>query len=296
LLTSTSLKWKSRRKTSFLPDLAIEKGTASILLGAKESGHRHVIDCILGLGSLKEGEVIVCGEKWTPKTNRNIGCALRPRVFIDHLTIKDNLQSHRRLSSFEEKDIDEVLEEFGLAENSGARVYSLSDSMKQRLNLARAAMGSPQLLVLEDPFSDLDEIWRKKLHAWIEKSLGNGVGILMSTHQPEDVQKFGNDIIIFDKGKVIERGDGRLLDPNVKRIAIRCDSAISTATLMQKEPEVINATVHSPDYLTIHILDKNVEWVRNTLKKGNQTYSSCQNIPSNLERLFPPQRYENADK
>ncbi len=137
------------------------------------------------------------------------------------LNVLQNLQIYSKfygLAASQAADrIDYLLEFMELAERRTARVRELSGGMKRRLIIARALLGNPRLLILDEPTTGLDPQVRQLIWNKLRNLIKTGVTILLTTHYMEEAYQIADTIVIMDKGKkVLEGAPRRLLSDNIE--------------------------------------------------------------------------------
>ncbi|MGW8886682.1 ATP-binding cassette domain-containing protein [Streptomyces sp. NPDC055749] len=120
-----------------------------------------------------------------------------PFEFVDYIAILKEM-THRRERHDE---VRRVLEQVGLSAVRGKRIKALSGGMKQRVALAAAIVGDPELLILDEPTVGLDPEQRMRFRELIA-DLGEGRSVLLSTHQTEDVSALCGHVVVLDSGEV----------------------------------------------------------------------------------------------
>ncbi len=126
--------------------------------------------------------------------------APRAKVFdaVDHLAVLKELGPRRRRRA----EVVRVLEAVGLAERAGSRVGELSGGMLQRLGVAQALLGSPALVVLDEPSTGLDTEQRILLRSRISQ-LGDVATVVVSTHLIEEAAAFSQRLVVLDRGRIV---------------------------------------------------------------------------------------------
>lgn len=177
-------------------NMEIEKGKITVLIGPSGSGKSTIVDVLLGLRNVKQGEVLVDGENlwnFNMKTwRRKIGYVGQDPQ-LRHMTIKDNLTFG--LDDVSDDEIINVLDranaaeivikqKHGLQSVVGGAGGNLSGGEKQRLNIARALLRSPEILIFDEATNQQDSESVKKIKQTI-KSLSSELAILFITHQPD---------------------------------------------------------------------------------------------------------------
>lgn len=215
--------------------LSVNRLTASVasgkitgLLGPNGAGKSTALRCLLGLAKPTSGSATILGKAYRDLENplRIVGAVLDSRGFHGGLSGRSNLKVMAAAARIPDTRVDEVLELVDLSEaaKKPARGYSLG--MKQRLSLAGALLGNPEILILDEPANGLDPIGI----AWLRKVLRDladeGKTILVSSHQLAEMQHTVDDVIIINKGQLVTQdtmkkviGDGTLEDAFLKLTA-----------------------------------------------------------------------------
>jgi len=139
------------------------------------------------------------------------------RAFYWRLSGRENLRFYGSLHGFRgarlEKRVDEVLEEIGMTESASKPYRLYSAGMKQKLNIARALLGDPQLYLLDEPAAHLDPLAREEFRSFITETLvqRRGATVFLCTHDLEEARELAQEIVILDAGKVVAQGERRAL-------------------------------------------------------------------------------------
>lgn len=191
-------------------DFKLESGEIVGLIGPSGSGKSTLIKTMLGMEKADEGEALVLDYKM-PKREilSNIGYMAQSDALYEMLTGYENLEFFGKmkgvLSDKLKKEIEYVAEIVDLTDDLKKLVSKYSGGMKRRLSLAIALIGSPELLILDEPTVGIDPSLRKNIWKELFKQRDNGVGILVTTHVMDEAEltdKVGlllnGDIIDFD--------------------------------------------------------------------------------------------------
>ena len=177
----------------------IEDGEVFALLGSNGAGKTTTIKMILGITKETSGEIML-------KEGIKIGYSPERPEFYGMLTGFDHLKYYCELQKIEKSVIKEeilrVMNIVGL-ENSKVKVKGYSKGMKQRLSIAQALLGDPDLLILDEPTSDLDVIGRNNIMNLILKLQKEGKTIVINSHILNDIERTCNKGIIINKGKIV---------------------------------------------------------------------------------------------
>ena len=174
-------------------DLELEPGEILAITGPSGCGKTTLLRCICGLEKPDTGTVFVndenIGEVETEK--RSIGMIFQKPVLFPHLSVEGNL----RLGD-KNGDIESGLKEVGLSNFEQRNVASLSGGEGQRVALARALLAKPKVLLLDEPFSSLDEDLAMKLVSDVRSILKErGCPAILVTHNKKVAEKFADSVI-----------------------------------------------------------------------------------------------------
>lgn len=191
-------------------DFNLESGEIVGLIGPSGSGKSTLIKTMLGMEKVDEGEALVLNYKM-PKREilSNIGYMAQSDALYEMLTGYENLEFFGKMKGvlFDKlkKEIEYIAEVVDLTDDLKKLVSKYSGGMKRRLSLAIALIGSPELLILDEPTVGIDPSLRKNIWKELFKQRDNGVGILVTTHVMDEAEltdKVGlllnGDIIDFD--------------------------------------------------------------------------------------------------
>jgi len=188
--------------------LRVPASTCVTLFGHNGAGKSTLLNISCGLIRSYEGSVDVFGvDQRTAGDNQRaaIGFVSHQTFLYDDLTARDNLRFWARLYGVRGpvQRTDELLERFDLTAKAGATVRSLSRGMKQRMALARALVHQPQLLLLDEPYTGLDEAACEMLSALIRGFVGAGGSALVTTHDIDRGLGVADRVSILDRGRLV---------------------------------------------------------------------------------------------
>ena len=186
----------------------VMKGEVFSLLGPNGAGKTTTVEILEGYRRPDGGEVRVLG-----LDPRRDGGALRPRVgvmlqqggIMPAALPRELVRLHARLYA-EPVDPDGLLEVLGLAHAANRRCKLLSGGEKQRLALALALVGRPELLVLDEPTAGMDPAAKATVRALIGDLRAAGRTILLTTHELADVERLADHVVVIDRGRVLASG------------------------------------------------------------------------------------------
>ena len=203
--------------------LEIEFQTASgitVLFGPSGAGKTLTLDSIAGFVRPDEGRILVddeilfdgaSGVHLAPRARR-CGYVFQNYALFPHMTLRKNLEfAVERTPRLERhRRVNEMLEKFHLAEVSGRRPYELSGGQKQRCSIARALIGSPRLLLLDEPARGLDAPLRNELYSVLRQVRQEfGIPVLLVTHDLEECFELGDEMLVLREGRIVQSGPPR---------------------------------------------------------------------------------------
>ena len=197
--------------------LNIEKGQIVGLIGADGAGKTTLLRLMTGLLLPNSGDITVCGldpNKQKDILNSKIGYMPQKFGLYEDLSVIDNLNFYADLKDAK-KDFDKMLEFAGLERFKTRFAGKLSGGMKQKLGLICALMGTPELLLLDEPSVGVDPISRRELLKMVKSSVKNDVTVIWSTAYMDEAHGF-DTVIVMDKGKIIFQGNPRNLASNTQ--------------------------------------------------------------------------------
>lgn len=186
-------------------DLTVPPQSVYGFLGPNGAGKSTTIRMILGLLRPSRGTVAIFGQYLDTDSSvlGRIGSLVESPSLYPHLTGRENLEVHRRLLGIATQAIDDVLETVGLTTASSQLVRQYSFGMKQRLGLAQALLGRPELLLLDEPTNGLDPAGIYEVRALIRDLPRRcGVTVFLSSHLLSEVEQVATDLAIVSKGEL----------------------------------------------------------------------------------------------
>ncbi|MCR8846284.1 ABC transporter ATP-binding protein [Paenibacillus sp. SC116] len=188
-------------------NLQIQKGQIYGFLGSNGAGKTTTIRMLLGLIQPTDGEVHIFGKslkKDKLSILRKIGSLVEYPSYYGHLNAIENLETIRRIIDVPKSRIDEVLAIVQLTADAKRPVKGYSLGMKQRLGIAAALLGSPELLVLDEPTNGLDPSGILEIRELI-KSLPQqyGITVLVSSHLLSEVEQMATNVGIIQHGRML---------------------------------------------------------------------------------------------
>ncbi|SDF62699.1 ABC-2 type transport system ATP-binding protein [Dyadobacter soli] len=212
VVSATSLSFGYVPQVKTVNSISLDIGSGQIygFLGPNGAGKTTTIRLLLGLLSPHAGSVALFGQPVSRKSWQlfsRIGAMIETPSLYEHLTAVENLEIGRRIRKLDPGMCSHVLEIVGLTASARIKVREFSLGMKQRLGLAVALLGKPELLILDEPTNGLDPhgiIQVRELLQTLNQDYGTT--ILMSSHILAEVEKVATHIGIISKGQFVFQG------------------------------------------------------------------------------------------
>jgi iron(III) transport system ATP-binding protein len=191
--------------------LVVEAGRIGCLLGPSGSGKTTVLRCIAGFERPDDGEVLAGEERlsgrgsWVPPERRRIGMVFQDFALFPHLNAVSNVAFGLRDAGrgAQQRRALELLDLVGLAAESGRYPHELSGGQQQRVALARALAPRPRLVLLDEPFSNLDADVRMELAQQLRTALvAEGATALLVTHDQREAFAISDEIGVLRSGRL----------------------------------------------------------------------------------------------
>jgi Cu-processing system ATP-binding protein len=190
--------------------LDLRPGETLALVGHNGAGKTTLVKLILGLIGPTTGQVRVFERDPATADGAAVraGLGFLPENVAFHgaMTGRELMGFYARLKGVGRAEIDGLLDRVGLADAAGRRVGTYSKGMRQRLGLAQALIGEPELLLLDEPTSGLDPASRGDFYAMIDALHDDGVTVLISTHALAEIEMHAHRIAVMHGGRLIALG------------------------------------------------------------------------------------------
>ncbi|MGO2564982.1 MAG: ABC transporter ATP-binding protein [Brochothrix thermosphacta] len=193
---------------------SILKGEIFGFLGPSGSGKTTTINILTGQLAQDSGEAYLLG-KAVSELGRtefsNMGIVSDTSGFYEKMTVYKNLLIYAKIHGVLAIEITNLLQNVGLLEHQNKLASELSTGMRQRMLLARAMINRPHILFLDEPTSGLDPYTSKKIHQLLLELQKQGTTIFLTTHDMEEATLLCNEIVLLNKGILIESGNPKEL-------------------------------------------------------------------------------------
>jgi ABC-2 type transport system ATP-binding protein len=184
---------------------SLEPGTVTGFLGPNGAGKTTTLRLLLGLAEPEAGEALVFGRRYAELDQpiRRVGAVLESNDFHPGRSGRDHLRVLALAAEIPRSRIEEVLQLVELQAVADRRVRTYSLGMRQRLGLASALLGDPELLVLDEPANGLDPAGVHWLRTFLRGFADDGGTVLVSSHLLAEVGQTVDRVVIIDRGRLV---------------------------------------------------------------------------------------------
>lgn len=199
---------KSYRSVKAVRNLTLQimPGQAYGLLGPNGSGKTTTLSIVTGILNQDSGNFTWFGEPPSPIQRTRIGSLIETPHFYPYLSLEKNLRIICKIKGITFTDIERVLTETKLLERKKSRFRTLSLGMKQRLGIAAALLGDPQVLVLDEPTNGLDPEGIAEVREMVLEQVEKGKTLILASHILSEVEKICSHVAILKKGDLLASG------------------------------------------------------------------------------------------
>ena len=184
-------------------------GELYVILGDNGAGKTTLLRIIAGLARPTRGIVHVLGSNETKAVRAQLGYMAHPSLLYDEMSGIENLRYFAQLYAIPEADIvrrcREAIVSVKLDPDLDRPVGQYSQGMRQRMSLARALLNDPKLLLLDEPFSNVDARSAAEMALLVAQARDRGKSVFVVTHQPAQLEGLADEFIWMDAGRIVNR-------------------------------------------------------------------------------------------
>lgn len=188
-------------------NIHVPEGKIYCIMGPNGAGKSTLLKMISGIEKPTEGDINFKGENWKREDLKTIGSLIEEPGLFDNLTVEDNIKLKLKLHHVENKDQEQILNMLGFGDHNQEKVKGFSTGMRQRLGIALAFMGNPDLVVLDEPTNGLDTFGIHELRELLMLEKKQGKTIIIASHMLSEVQKVADRIAILGNGELLLEED-----------------------------------------------------------------------------------------
>ncbi|MGW2516347.1 ATP-binding cassette domain-containing protein [Streptomyces sp. NPDC001617] len=217
---------------------SVRPGRVTGFLGPNGAGKSTTMRLVLGLDRPTSGSATIGGRSYAGLREplRHVGALLDTHTAHGSRTGRDHLRALALSNRIPERRVDEVLEETGIAAAARRRVKTYSLGMRQRLGIAAALLGDPEVVMLDEPSNGLDPegiIW---IRALLRRLAGEGRTVLVSSHLMNETASFADHLVVLGRGRLLADTPMReFIDTRVRpRVRVRTTDATALKELLAR--------------------------------------------------------------
>ena len=274
--TALTRLYKGRAAVIHL-NLKVKKGAVYGFIGRNGAGKSTTLKMLCGLVKPSEGEIRLFGKEGNdPVVARRIGCLIESAGLYPNMTARQNmLMKAKCMGLTEEKSVDNLLEQTGLTGAGNKKTKHFSMGMKQRLGIAMALLGNPDLLILDEPINGLDPEGVREIRRLILRLNEEGKTFLISSHILGELGKISTHYGIIKDGSLVEQLSREELEEKCSDyFRLEVDDVNRTLALIGEHAGQTEAKVQDSHIIHLYGLDDGAELNRILVESGIRIYSS----------------------
>jgi len=282
------------RKKTIIDNISFEiyPGEVFGFLGPNGAGKTTTIRMLVGLIKPTSGKVEICGfdvKKQFVQAMQRLGSIVENPELYKYLSGRENLKIFARmLSGVDEERMQEVIDLVDLTERIDDQVRTYSLGMRQRLGIAQALLGRPDVLILDEPTNGLDPMGIKDLRIFIRKLVDDtGLSVLVSSHILSEIELLADRVAIMSHGKIVQVGKvSDLIGSASSGVVWRVSDTVQVFEMFTTSP-FVQAVEISDDHTLHTLMDESKTGVLNEdlIKAGIDVWTIERKVQT-LEDLF----------
>jgi len=277
----------------------VQRGEVFGFLGPNGAGKTTTIAMLLGLVRPTAGSAEVLGHDIRRDLStalRQVGAIVETPAFYPYMSGMDNLRVFARIDGGDtEEHIPAILDQVGLLQRGVDKVGTYSQGMRQRLGLAAALLGDPELLILDEPTNGLDPAGMQEMRILIRRlSQEQGKTVFLSSHLLHEIEQVCDRVLILNKGQVIVRGEVKDLLRQAHAVELRIDDAEKAAEILSKMGWV-QGTSREGDWLRVQATPERAPELLAALAAHSLFPFEVRPVVSTLESVFLDLTNESAE-
>ena len=249
----------------------VEPGWVLGLLGPNGAGKTTVLRMLMGLIRPSEGQIRVFGQPVGPGAPvlSRVGCFVEGPGFLPHVSGLANLQLFWAATGrpLEDAQLTDALEIAGLGEDVHRQVRTYSQGMRQRLAIAQAMLGLPELLVLDEPTNGLDPPQIREMREVLTRYAASGRTVVVSSHLLAEVEQTCSHVVVMHRGRLVAEGEVAQIVGAATRIVVDVDDPARAAQVAGSLPTAADVEV-TPTGIVLALTGPRAELVRELVAAG----------------------------
>lgn len=264
----------------------VPQGSVFGILGPNGSGKTTLLGILLDVLKADSGQYQWLGGIDNAEARKQIGALLETPNFYAYLNAEKNLRINALIKGKSESDIDRVLEIVKLSARKTSRFSTYSLGMKQRLAIANALLGGPQILVLDEPTNGLDPEGIAEVRSLIKTLNQSGITIIMASHLLDEIEKVCTHVAILKKGDLLITGNIEDAFGKQQLLEVRSDNLPQLKNLLNTMPGIKNMTEQGSSLLLTLSNDVSAKAVNQLCFENGIVLSQLSYKKKSLENQF----------
>lgn len=269
-------------------DLKVKRGGVYGFLGPNGAGKTTTIRMLLGLIQPTQGTISIFGKdvrKHRLEILNKVGSMVESPSYYGHLSGYENLEIVRKLRGAAKRDIGHVLGIVRLQEWQHKKVKTYSLGMKQRLGIAQALLGNPELLILDEPTNGLDPAGIQEIRELITRlPVEQGITVLVSSHILKEIELMASEVGIIYKGELLFQGSlSELRSKGYSGIRVAAAPVEESAALLSRLGYTLK---RDGDHLLIDAPSERISTINQDLVLAGFRVSHLSESKESLEDIF----------
>jgi len=278
----------------------VHQGEVFGFLGPNGAGKTTTIAMLLGLVHPSMGSAEVLGHDIRRDKGQalsRVGAIVETPAFYPYMSGIDNLRIFARIDGGDaEGDIPALLEQVGLERRGQDKVGTYSTGMRQRLGLASALLGNPELLILDEPTNGLDPAGMQEMRIFLRRlAEEDGKTVFLSSHLLHEIEQVCDRVLILNKGQVVAQGEVSELLSQVRDIEIRVVSAPKAAAVLMALDWVLGVD-HDGDWLQVQAPPARAPELLEALAAHNIFPFEVRPVVASLESIFLELTHDHGER
>ena len=204
-----------KRKVVDQVSLQVDRGEVVGLLGRNGAGKTTTFRMVIGIVRPNGGKIVFCGDVVTKmpiykRSRKGMGFLPQERSVFQRLSVEENLlavlETRKDVNGDRRERAAQMLAEYGLTKVATQKAYTLSGGETRRLEICRAMITNPSILMLDEPFSGVDPIAVGELQGFIRALRDRNIGVLLTDHNVRETFHVCDRVYIINEGKVVKSG------------------------------------------------------------------------------------------
>lgn len=247
----------------------VRRGDIYGLIGKNGAGKTSLMKLILGLTYPTQGKILLFGNENLNKGRMKIGSLIEAPGLYKSCTAYENMVRFATLYGASKKDIKPILERVGLGNTGAKKAGEFSLGMRQRLGIAIALLGKPEILILDEPINGLDPAGIKEIRDIILGLNQEGVTFIISSHLLDELAKVVTNYGIIADGSLIEEVSAKELNERCcKYVKIATNDNVKTLALLKEKLPDISAEIRTDGIYLSNYLDQTANMNKYLVGKG----------------------------